>query len=319
MTKRKTDLEWLGDHLRILTEASGRVRSIEPTVYNDFNAWTTLKLIGVKFWQRIYTDIIQEHLELLRKECMAYLEVMAGSGLNRIRDADCYVAGSSILAALVPRKPFHYIVSIESNRSRAVALEKRLMHVRGNQTSFKVFAKEADAVIRDALGELRDRKSHFMAFVDYQGMKGFSRESMDALLREPCDIWFTFFPNIKRSVALSEWDEANLETCRNFFGRRVFDRSATYDDLIGNWTQELLLRRQILYPFQIRSGEGYSYELVFMTKRTKAGSPYVKAADDLKRRLDSIKGDFARMVLQVLTGKQRDLDSYYSGRPPFSL
>ena len=50
MTKRKTDLEWLGDHLRILTEASERVRSIEPTVYNDFNAWTTLKLIGVKFW-----------------------------------------------------------------------------------------------------------------------------------------------------------------------------------------------------------------------------------------------------------------------------
>src|SRR5207249_7413460 len=109
MTKRKTDLEWLGDHLGILTEAGERVRSIEHTVYNDFNAWTTLKLIGVKFWQRIYTDIIQEHLELLRKECMAYLDVMAGSGLNRIRDADCYVAGSSILAALVPRKPFHYI------------------------------------------------------------------------------------------------------------------------------------------------------------------------------------------------------------------
>lgn len=317
LPRKKSDLEWLQDHLAVLLDTATEIQAIEPAVFNSFGAWTTLKLIGVKYWQRVYTDIIQDNLAKLGKNCMAYLDVMAGSGLNRIREVDCTVAGSSILAAVVPKKPFHHILSIERQKARAEALERRLEHFRPRDT-FQVLPDEADDVLPDALGELRDRNAHFMAFVDYEGMKGFSRRSMDALLAQACDIWFTYFPNIRRSFVLSEWDDANLETCRNFFGRELVDNAITYEDLIASWTRQLTARRPILYPFHIQSGEGYSYELVFMTRRTKRGSPYTNAADQLESRLSSIKGDFAEMVLRILSGTQQSLDAFTSGRPPSS-
>ncbi len=316
MPAKKTDLEWLEDHLRILLDTGKKVRDIEPAVTNEFGPWTTLKLIGVEYWQRIYTDIIQEHLKGLKKKCMAYLDIMAGSGLNRIPEADCIVGGSSLLAATVPRKPFHYIVSIESNRTRAAALERRLQKLRQNPDSFHVVPGLADDVIEEVLAELRERKAHFMAFIDYQGMKGFSYNSMDALLDEPCDIWFTYFPNIKRSFALRGWDQGNLEACREFFGTEVLDASYDYEELIANWVARLSSKRPIIYSFPILSGEGYGYELVFMTNRTRTGSPYTRAADQLEKRLASMRGDFASMVLQILSGKQAKLDGFSSGRPP---
>ncbi len=309
MPQAKSDLEWLKGHLNTLVDVGSRVRVIDPDIFNEFGSWTALKLIGVKYWQSVYSTIIPEYLRELGRDSMAYLDVMAGSGLNRIREPDCYLAGSSILAAAVPRKPFDYIIAIENNKTRAATLARRLRTYREPST-YRVVSESADERIADTLAELAARRAHFMAFVDYQGMKGFSRESMDLLLHAPCDIWFTYFPNIKRSFVLSEYDDANLEVCRAFFGRDLVDGATTYEELVGAWLDHLRRYREFVYPFTIQSGQGYYYLLVFLTRMTRGGSPYVRAAADLDRRISAIHGDFVQTVLRILSKGQTQLDMY---------
>ena len=175
--------------------------------------------------------------------------------------------------------------------------------------SFRVINKPADHAIDEALKDLRERNTHFMAFVDYQGMKGFSRESMVKLLDAPCDVWFTFFPNIRRSLTLAQMDPANRETCVRFFGE-VVDEETTFEKVVAGWINHFAARREIIRFFPIESGEGYYYLLVFMTRKTRGGSSYMRAADDLERRLSSITGSFAETVLRILAENQQQLEDF---------
>ena len=231
---------------------------------------------------------------------MAYLDVMAGSGLNLIREGGHRVGGSAVLAALVPRRKFDYIVAIEKDPKRAAALKARLATIR-SPSSFEVVAAEADAVIDRVLADLERRKAHFLAFIDYQGVKGFSSTSMEHLLQAPCDVWFTYFPNAKRVYAKDKDD------CRDLFGDLV-DEATDYDNLLNLWDESLLEYRGIKYRFPIDSGKGYFYHLIFLTRETRHGSPYTRAADDLGRRLDAVKGNFAKIVLDILSGQQKEID-----------
>jgi len=231
---------------------------------------------------------------------MAYLDVMAGSGLNQIRESGDLIAGSSVLAASVPTKPFDFIVSIEKDRRRAAALNLRLAALRAPET-FRVVADEADAVISGVIQDLDARGAHFLAFVDYEGIKGFSWQSMDLLLRSPCDLWFTFFPGTKRA-----WEQ-NRETCRELFGALV-DTADDYDDLLNRWVSHLRTLRDIMYVYTIDGGEGYHYYLIFLTRRTRTGSRYTKAADDLTRRLSQVDATFAQTILDVMRHGQQTFD-----------
>src|SRR5438093_932107 len=202
MPQAKSDLEWLKGHLNTLVDVGSRVRVIDPDIFNEFGSWTALKLIGVKYWQSVYSTIIPEYLREL------------------------------------------------------------------------------------------------------------GRDSMALLLHAPCDIWFTYFPNIKRSFVLSEYDDANLEVCRAFFGRDLVDGATTYEELVGAWLDHLRRYREFVYPFTIQSGQGYYYLLVFLTRMTRGDSPYVRAAADLDRRISAIHGDFVQTVLRILSKGQTQLDMY---------
>ncbi len=295
----KSDLDFLKDHLDLLLTAGETATKIESSVYNTFGVWTTLKLICVAYWQRVYSNIIPEYLRGLRMQSMAYVDVMAGSGLNLVA-SKYWVGGSTILACTVPKKKFDYVIAIEKHASRASALEKRLKALRSPRT-FDVVCDEADSAIRTVMRDLQKKRAHFLAFVDYQGLKGFSSKSMELLLQAPCDILFTFFPNVKRAWARER------ELCRPLFGNLV-DKAEDYDDCLERWIQSLQEHREFIYPFTIDSGEGYHYYLVLLTRRTKGGSPYTKAADYLSARILRIAGDFAKTALSILAGEQTQID-----------
>ena len=299
----KSDLDFLKDHLDLLLSAGETARKTDPAEYNTFGLWTTLKLICVAYWQWVYSTIIPEHLRGLRLKSMAYLDVMASSGLNLV-DGKYWVCGSTVLACTVPKKPYDYNVAIENQKQRASALQSRIGSIRAANT-FNVVPSDADAVITGVLDDLASRKAHFLAFVDYEGLKGFSWQSMEFLLRAPCDILFTFFPNIKRAWAVDR------EMCRPLFGDLV-DTTADYDQCLDEWFDRLTAFREFAYGFSIDSGEGYHYHLVLLTRRTRGGSPYRRAAESLESRLSRIQADFADKALKILAGGQKQIDDRWS-------
>src|SRR5436309_15894437 len=63
--QRKSDLDFLRDHLKLLLFAGEAAKKTHPEVYNTFGAWTTLKLVCVAYWQSVYSTIIPDHLSSL--------------------------------------------------------------------------------------------------------------------------------------------------------------------------------------------------------------------------------------------------------------
>ena len=52
----------------------------------------------------------------------------------------------------------------------------------------------------------------------------------------------------------------------------------------------------------------FHYNLIFAAKKTTNGSPWFKSIKDLKSRIEMHSGDAVDIALDVLTGRQKNLD-----------
>jgi len=132
MTK---DMPWLERNLRLLRTWGAQIGRVRPEVHNTFGPWTCLKLIALKFHSDLYTTIMNQHLARLGFDSIVYVDVLAGSGLNLIRDTRSSIAGSSIVASLAPiHRKYDFILAIENDPNHATALSKRLGTIRDEGT-----------------------------------------------------------------------------------------------------------------------------------------------------------------------------------------
>ena len=211
----KSPFQSLKDGLEKQIAWAAEARREVPHVYNDLHHWSGLKLYALQYYINVYTAIIPNHLVRLRKKEMAYVDILAGSGLNHLQEADDFLPGSTIVAARAPSKPFDFILALENNVDRSFALKRRLEQVRPGG-SFEVIRYDADWHADTIINLLEKRGAHYLAFVDYEGLGGFSWEHMKDLLEHDGDLFITFLPGWAR-VAGRAW-EADLESLRFVVG-----------------------------------------------------------------------------------------------------
>ena len=142
----KDDFTWTRDNVSLLRALGSDCLQIEPDVVNNFEHWSILKLSALKNYVDIYTRIMNDkRLNRLKFSGRTYLDIFAGSGVNRIGVTGTPIAGSSPIAARFHCKdhPFSHFVAVEKDQRYAKALQLRMERLVG-EDRVTVIAKDAN-------------------------------------------------------------------------------------------------------------------------------------------------------------------------------
>ena len=152
-------------------------------------------------------------------ENMIYLDLLAGSGINRIKGTGNYIIGSPIIAATIAHTPFDELIFVESDKNVSRALNDRLSEIiRAEQ--YKVYSKKCDEVIDTIIEEHLDgNRTHYLAFIDCEGLD-ISWNTMENLLQCNGDLIFNFQTSqINRTFGKYKSGHIPEETMYRFFWR----------------------------------------------------------------------------------------------------
>jgi three-Cys-motif partner protein len=312
------DYTWIKKHVTPLVELGKICKKCDPDIYNDFGPWTALKLCALKYYVDVYTTIMDDgRLKKLGFNGRAYLDVFSGSGLNVLRETKTPIAGSTPIAAQFSceGRQFDRFYALEKEGDYCSALKKRMLQLVPPE-KVDIIPGNADDTIQGVLQELEEKRYHYLAFIDYEGVKGLSWNNLQSLLEKKGDIWITFIcPGIARLQGsannLSKLGEAHKRTLINLVGEDVVNNSKTIEELHGNFIKKIQKYRKNTIDMFVRSGDGYYYSLIFATRETYGGSKYVSSVETLRSRIESMSGRFVKDVLDVIEGRRVDLDSFY--------
>jgi len=229
--------------------------------------------------------------------------VLAGSGLNVIRDTGSLVGGSSIIASESPKRKFDFLLAIENDPDYARALDRRLREFRQQET-FKVIPYDAELHADTIEKHLQTLRAHYVAFVDYEGMYGFPWRNMEVLLRHRGDLFITFIPNVGR-VWDRDW-EADREAVAQLFGEDIPIRARTRDDLYRLYLEKIRSFRPHTLDIKIRSGSAYYYMLIFAAGQTSPPA-WFGALRKLKEKMEQFDGDDVKNALDRLEKRQKTI------------
>ncbi len=298
------DVAWLEKHLRPLLTWGSQAAAVRPTVFNEFGPWTCLKLIALKYHTEMYTTIMNKRLADTSWTAIDYVDILAGSGLDRIRDTGSLVSGSTVVACESPKtRKFDHILAIEKDPDFAMALAKRLGNLRP-QGSYEVVGYDAGGHMDTIERFLAEHNAHYLAFVDYEGLGGFPWPNMERLLRHRGDLFITFIPNVGR-VLERGW-EGDREAVAGLVGEDVAFAARTHDDLYTGYLEKIKRLRPNSLDIRIRGAGGYHYMLIFCAG-PKREPPWFKALRDLKAKIEAFDGDDVRDALDRLEGRQGTL------------
>lgn len=307
------DYQWVKKHVGQLMALGAECKQCQPTVANAFGPWTALKLCALKNYVDIYTRILHDsRLGRLDFDGLAYLDVFAGSGVNLIGEHMTPLAGSSPIATRFHYKsqPFDRFYALEINPAYCSALQERMTKF-VPQNAFKIMRGDADKNIGKAIEDLEKRKLHYLAFIDYEGMKGFSWESLEKLLQHNGDLWITFIcPGFARVQGRARWSDADSVTLEKALSPEVVRKSNDVWELADNFVARIRDYRPKVVEMDVRSGDGYYYRLIYATRQTRGGSSYISSVEALKKRVESVSGRFVQLVVDVLENRRKDMDSF---------
>jgi three-Cys-motif partner protein len=296
-----SDSKWLMQKIQDMVNAADAFKSICPKVLYDTGAWSTIKLLIILNYIPIYTKIIPKYFNF-----MYYIEPLAGSGLCRIRETGDIIAGSTLIAATFCYSPFNKYFLIEKDKRRAQALETRMKTI---TPDVRVIQEDCNDCLKGVMNRL-PKRSHYLAFVDCEGLE-VDWKTMDYLLNKPGDLLFTFQSQFVarvrgKAVKGSIGDQARLN---RFYGDNRWLTCASPEKLVLAYIEKLMKRRSIVLPIHVKGPRGFQYYVIYATKRTKTGSPWIRGIIYLKRKVEACDYKWVKGILDVLTGRQLMLNN----------
>jgi three-Cys-motif partner protein len=297
--KRSMDFgDWARKQVGRLQEPVDRVRNIKPqVVYGPKGEWIVAKLLVLGYWVDVYTRIMSNQIRQGRFDSMYYIDLLAGSGLCSVqrdkRTTSDVIAGSSIVAATYCHEPFAKYILVESSPDSGQVLQERMRTLVENVS---VFPRDCNECIDNVLAELTPR-SHYLAFVDNEGAD-VKWSAMQKLIQKNGDIWITFQTSLIRRPSESS-------SIRQFLGLHETDQMP--HDMLSYYSKKIENAGRIVKIIHVPGTRGFSYDLVFVTRSTGGGSPWLNIVDRLKEKVERLNIDFIRVILDQLAGRQEDL------------
>ena len=295
------DFRWLSNHLNELRDIR-KIAKIKKDIVYVTKSWTPLKLIALMLYLNFYTKVIAS--QKARKtwcENMVYIDLLAGPGLNKIKKD--IVVGSPLIAARA-YKPFDKLILIEKNKISAEALELRLKKL---GLKPQIFVGDCNDKIDDVIGSI-PRKSHYLAFVDCEGLD-VDWLTMSNLLKLNGDLIFNFQTQGVRMVPL----KARNKAFTKFFGDESWKKCKYEEDFLECYKNKIRQYRSLVEDINVSStSPNFHYNLIFATRRTSGGSPWFDPViGGLKKQVEINTAKSVQLALDILAGRSTNLEMFF--------
>lgn len=260
----------------------------------------------MKNYVDIYSRILDdERLHRLGYDGKSYIDVFAGSGVNFIGDIRTPLGGSLPIAVKYsyPGRGFNHYHGIELNPEYANALNDRL-RILTPPENFTVHVGESETLLPRIIHNVQQLNHHYLAFVDYEDLRGLSWDSLRLLLENDGDVWITYLHSQARTIGRSRFSEEDRRTLQRLLGFEISPQEDNLESCINRFIEQLRRYRPNVVRIVIDSGLSYKYSLIFATRQTTGGSGYVNAVTSLKNRIEHVNGIFVERAIEIIEGRQ---------------
>jgi len=249
-------------------------------IYNSVKSWSTLKLIFLNYVADVYSRIMKNRNYF--KDKYFYVDLFSGSGINTVDDSSGdLIFGSPLIVAT--RYPFTKMFFCDSNEDYTSALDERLKVTGLDKDKFKIYDKDCNNILDDIISQIKN--GHSLIFIDPYGMQ-ITWKSIEKILQLKADVIMNFQTSeIVRGI---EKSGEPTNACKSFF-KDSNEAMKIYSKPIITRREELLklyikdienTRLQthsnvITEKVRVRKDEKYYYDLIFITRQTRGGSPWL--------------------------------------------
>ncbi len=280
----------------------------DPAKCNPAHEWTAIKLLFIAGYVPTYTSIIANRY-VAKGNPMYYIDLFAGCGLNRIEE-DFTFPGSPLIAAAFARSPFTKIIAVEKRRDLVKALRMRLNKVLPSG-DYVVYRGDCNEIVERIEERLSRKKGHYLMFVDPFGFE-INWKTMEALLKYPGDVIVLF----QAREAIRNLNKAEKSRLKAFFGEEELNFE-NEEEMLRHYSDKLKrvgtigVRREIVIPVKIALMKGIHYYLIFATRRTREGSPWIRCIHSLKEKLEKARPHYVKVAIGALKGNVKDLEEFF--------
>jgi three-Cys-motif partner protein len=306
------EYDWLKNEVKKLVEIAEPVKEIHPETFYSTGVWSIVKLLAFRRFVRIYTKIIKSARQKKFFDNMYYIDLLAGSGLCRVGKKGDVVAGSALIACTQSYHPFDQHFIVEKDIEKAKALEARIKMF---TEDYKPFNRDCNDCIDEILSEIPE-KCHYLALVDCVGMD-VPWATMEKLFSKNGDVLINFQTSLLwREPAIVKshsrgWKKTE-ENLNNFFGDERWKDAGEADDLLYFYMHKIRTEtsRKIVIPLPVIGEKSFRYDIILATRRTRGGSPWIKAMQELQERMGGYKPALIRSILDVLMHRQSSFNDF---------
>ncbi|HII16259.1 MAG TPA: three-Cys-motif partner protein TcmP [Nanoarchaeota archaeon] len=319
MAAKLTGMAWLRTQItKIETTKSQfktqieQIMKIKPEVYNEFREWTPLKLILLNYTLDVCTPIIANMLkrDSFFKE-MYFVDLFAGSGINRVKDTKDFIIGSPLIAALNYGKTYSGMYFCDSNTNYSEALDLRMATL--NNTKLYVKKGSYDQFLPEIISKVNQSGVYSLFFIDPHSTE-FSWDSMKQVLEIRSDILFNFMTSeIARTWGLAKAGKGGDETLNNVFGDDSWRLAESTEDLVSIYAVNILKARPnaIFNIVKVRAAKfNFRYDLFFITNQTKGENQWMRAIEKAKQEIERNSDESVKVALDLVKGRMKDLFSF---------
>lgn len=344
MPPKTPNHEWIRHKLDTLTDFADELYEINPDAVNEIGPWAPLKLFQLTVTLDMYTRVIQSTPNIDRK---IYFDVLAGSGVVSLDNEDTNIIGSPLIAAILPEHSFDELHFFEYDSDRAKALSKRLDYISFNTSidldrdACQVHEGDANKNVKKVVEDIRSnggyRGTNQLSFVDNERME-INWDTMVTLSK----IWGDYLINFQHKGVSRELGYLNSgnttparvetahETLYEFVGSDQYKQCTNASELknlykirlgqIGEEYNKRKNNRPIQEEIRVRGAGGkYSYDMIYATRETSNGSPYVKVMNNMKSRIESMSGGDVSQIIDIMDGGATNLDQFIPTKSELEL
>ncbi len=327
---KKMDKTWIIDRLTELTRSADELAEVGGETENEFRAMTVLKLSALAAVVDVYSKIAIKRFD----RCI-YIDALSGPGVTSLKNSDEYVIGSPILSPYVAHEPFYEYHFVDKYSDCTAALKKRLNHFAEEidsdypVESTVVHTADCNNAVPEILRNAReDNPNPYHTGMNY--LTVFDNQALNANWSTVRDVATLYgdllitFPATRISRVRGKWeknqDNQQKKKLDAFFGTEAWIDCDGEDEYLDLYCDRLAdaprgehTWGRINQTIQVESGAGggrFYYPIVYSTRETEGGNPYLDAIDYVKNRIERLDGDAVTDTIEIFRGDQVGLDRF---------
>jgi three-Cys-motif partner protein len=314
------DFDWWKKRVEQLAGTKQEITELYNQVQSEVyvkGMWAFKKLLILAYYIDIFTNTAKK-----RFNNVVYIDLCAGPGFNYLEDIDLVVAGSPLLAKLVPRilksgesKSFDKMVLVDINSENCSSLDQIV------DASILCADCNSDDVIDSIRLAMNAPKSIFLAFVDPEGLE-VHWKTLERLFEMHGDIVINYpFTGVGRICGSfhgleGKTKESTGATVTKFFGtdswKHIPPGEGMSQRLYQHYLKRVQQKRGMIVEFPVM-GEvgGFQYRIIVAVKKTSSGSPWMQPIVNLRNKVTRMTSDELSKLVDIYKGDQTTLPDFY--------